>query len=117
MGSDSHALEHCSGLDSANVLCSEHQSQEFSLLTESGPDCKSLSQKSTRAFMHACMRVCMHVRMVFMHLRIWGSTLWGSTLGVYCPGVYSLTPPFWDLIKHLPVLKKSYRGPFNVNVV
>ena len=68
---------------------------------------------------------------------LWGSTLWGSTLsilpiwehtvgvytlglytlGVYTLGVYSLAPPIWELAAHLPVLKKHYRGPFNVNVV
>ena len=36
-----------------------------------------------------------------------GYTLW----------VYSLGPPILDLSSYLPVLKKQYRGPFNVNVV
>ena len=46
-----------------------------------------------------------------------GDLFWGPTLGVYCLGVYSLTPPISDLDNHLPVLRKEYRGPFNVNVV
>ena len=39
------------------------------------------------------------------------------TLGVYTLEAYSLGPPILDLAAHLPVLKKSYRGPFNVKVV
>ena len=39
---------------------------------------------------------------------VWGSRVWGST---------GLGQPILDLGTHLPVLKKKYRGPFNVNVV
>ena len=44
-------------------------------------------------------------------------TLGVNTLGVYSLGVYCLGPPILDLADHMPVLKRSYRGPFNVNVV
>ena len=69
--------------------------------------------------------------------RVWGSRVWGSTglgppisdldpyllalgvytLGVYALGVYSLGPRVSHLELHMSVLKKKYRGPFNVNVV
>ena len=39
------------------------------------------------------------------------------SLGVYSLGVYSLALPMLDLDIHMPVLKKNYRGPLNVNVV
>ena len=52
-----------------------------------------------------------------IYLNTWGSTPWGSTLGVYSLGVYSLRFPIWDLGNLLPVLKKQYRGPYNITVV
>ena len=42
---------------------------------------------------------------------------WESSLGVYTVGVYSLGSPILELEGHMPVLKKNYRAPFNVNVV
>ena len=44
-------------------------------------------------------------------------TLGVYTLGVYILGVSSLAQPILDLVDPMPVLKKQYRGPFNVNVV
>ena len=49
---------------------------------------------------------------------IWESTLWGSTLwGSALWGSTLSHLPIWEFGTHLPVLKKHYRGPFNVNVV
>ena len=79
----------------------------------------------------------MKLRSIVWRSTLWGSTLWVSTvsghrfgiwictycalgvytLGVYTLGVYSLGLPISDLVPHMPVLKKSYRGPLNVNVV
>ena len=39
------------------------------------------------------------------------------SVGVYSVGVYYFDLPIWDLVSHMPVLKKRYRGPFNVNIV
>ena len=41
----------------------------------------------------------------------------GVAHAVYTLGVYSLGLPILDLVPHMPVRKKHYRGPFNVNVV
>ena len=49
---------------------------------------------------------------------MWNGKLWGSiTLGVYTLGVYSLGLPISDLELYMLVLKKKYRGPFNVDVI
>jgi len=51
---------------------------------------------------------------------IWRAAVWEATvwwLGGYSLGGYSAQPPDLDLVKHLPVLKKSYIGPFNASVV
>ena len=37
--------------------------------------------------------------------------------GLEAGGLENLGPPILDLADHMPVLKKKYRGPFNVNVV
>ena len=39
-----------------------------------------------------------------------------GSLGVYTLWVYSLGLPISGLDLHMPVLKKRYRGPLNVNV-
>jgi len=44
---------------------------------------------------------------------MWGSTIWGSTVW----GMDIFGPRVLDLGPHMPVLKKQYRGPFNVHVV
>ena len=47
--------------------------------------------------------------------RGWGSRVWGSR--GYSLGDYSLEQRILDLLDHMPVLKKDYIGPFNVNAV
>ena len=43
----------------------------------------------------------------------WGPTVWGPTVGA----LQSLRPPMLERAMQSPVLNKSYRGTFNVNVV
>ena len=49
--------------------------------------------------------------------RGWGSRGWGTRNGGLEIRQLDLGPPISDLNMHLPVLKKHYRGPLNVNVV
>ena len=50
--------------------------------------------------------------------RVWESRVWGSRiLGSRIWGSTELGQRISDLEFHMPVLKKNYRGPFNVNVV
>ena len=47
--------------------------------------------------------------------QIW--TISGGLGGLESGGLEALGPPILDLAWYLPVLKKRYRGPLNVNVV
>ena len=49
-------------------------------------------------------------------LQAWAANL-GSVRALIELGAYRLGPPIWDLSEQMLVLKKKYRGPFNVNVV